>query len=157
MGYHPQVILAGRRINDKMGKFIAEKTVKMMISSRSPYQRKPGRGLRADLQGELSDLSNSRVPDIVAELKTSYGIEVLVHDPTADPDEARAFYGVALASFEELKDLDALVVAVAHSFYQQQSLENIVKKLIPGGCLIDVKAIFDPEEAAKMDVNFWRL
>jgi UDP-N-acetyl-D-galactosamine dehydrogenase len=96
------------------------------------------------------------VPDIIAELAT-YGIEVLVHDPTADPDEARAFYGVDLVPFEELKDLDALVAAVAHAFYKEQPLDKIVDKLIPGGCLMDVKSMFDPEEVAKMNVNFWRL
>ena len=96
------------------------------------------------------------MPDIAAELAT-YGIEVLVHDPTADPDEARAFYGVDLVSFAEMKNLDALVVAVAHSFYLEQPLDKIVEKLIPGGCLIDVKSMFDPEEIAKMNVNFWRL
>ncbi len=156
VGYHPEIILAGRRINDNMGKFIAEKTVKMMIAAGSHIKESRVGVLGLTFKENCPDLRNSRVPDIVAEL-TSYGIEVLVHDPTADPDEARAFYGVALASFEELKDLDALVVAVAHSFYQQQSLENIVKKLIPGGCLIDVKAVFDPVAVAKMDVNFWRL
>ena len=99
---------------------------------------------------------NSRVPDIVEEL-AAYGIEVLVHDPAADPDEAGAFYGVDLVSFEELKDLDALVVAVAHSYYGEQPLEKIVEKLIPGGCLIDVKSLFDPGEVEKYDVRFWRL
>jgi UDP-N-acetyl-D-galactosamine dehydrogenase len=156
VGYHPEIILAGRRINDNMGKFIAEKTVKMMIAAGSHIKESRVGVLGLTFKENCPDLRNSRVPDIVAELAT-YGIEVLVHDPVADPDEARAFYGVGLVSFEELKDLDALVVAVAHSFYGEQPLEKIVEKLIPGGCLIDVKSMFDPEAVEAFDVMFWRL
>ena len=156
VGYHPEIILAGRRINDNMGKFIAEKTVKMMIAAGSHIKESRVGVLGLTFKENCPDLRNSRVPDIAAELAT-YGIEVLVHDPTADPDEARAFYGVELVSFAEMKNLDALVVAVAHSFYLEQPLDKIVEKLIPGGCLIDVKSIFDPDEVAKMDVKFWRL
>jgi UDP-N-acetyl-D-galactosamine dehydrogenase len=156
VGYHPEIILAGRRINDNMGKFIAEKTVKMMIAAGSHIKESRVGVLGLTFKENCPDLRNSRVPDIAAELAT-YGIEVLMHDPTADPDEARAFYGVELVSFAEMKNLDALVVAVAHSFYLEQPLDKIVEKLISGGCLIDVKSIFDPDEVAKMDVKFWRL
>ena len=156
VGYHPEIILAGRRINDNMGKFIAEKTVKMMIAAGSHIKESRVGVLGLTFKENCPDLRNSRVPDIAAELAT-YGIEVLVHDPTADLDEAKAFYGVDLVPFQELKDLDALVAAVAHSFYLEQPLDKIVEKLIPGGCLMDVKSMFDPEEVAKMDVNFWRL
>jgi len=156
VGYHPEIILAGRRINDNMGKFIAEKTVKMMISAGSHIKESRVGVLGLTFKENCPDLRNSRVPDIVAELAT-YGIEVLVHDPVADPEEARGFYGVDLVSFVELKQLDALVMAVAHSFYNQQPLEKIAGKLISGGCLIDVKSMLDPAAVAKMDVNFWRL
>ena len=156
VGYHPEIILAGRRINDNMGKFIAEKTVKMMIAAGSHIKESRVGVLGLTFKENCPDLRNSRVPDIAAELAT-YGIEVLMHDPIADPDEAKAFYGVSLVSFEELKDLDALVVAVAHSFYVEQPLDKIVNKLIPGGCLIDVKSMFDPDAVERHDVRFWRL
>jgi len=156
VGYHPEIILAGRRINDNMGKFIAEKTVKMMIAAGSHIKESRVGVLGLTFKENCPDLRNSRVPDIVTELAT-YGIDVLVHDPVADPEEARAFYGVDLIPFEELNKLDALVVAVAHAFYGEQPLEKIGEKVISGGCLIDVKSMFDPEEVAEMDVDFWRL
>ena len=139
-----------------MGKFIAEKTVKMMIAAGSHIKESRVGVLGLTFKENCPDLRNSRVPDIAAELAT-YGIEVLVHDPTADPDEAKEFYGVDLVPFAELKDLDALVAAVAHSFYMEQPLDKIAEKLIPGGCLIDVKSMFDPESVEKYDVRFWRL
>ena len=156
VGYHPEIILAGRRINDNMGKFIAEKTVKMMIAAGSHIKESRVGVLGLTFKENCPDLRNSRVPDIVAELAT-YGIEVLVHDSMAEPDEARAFYGVDLVSFDHLESLDALVVAVAHSFYGEQGLDTVAGKVVPGGCLIDVKSMFDPEKVAKMNVNFWRL
>ena len=156
VGYHPEIILAGRRINDNMGKFIAEKTVKMMIAAGTHIKESKVGVLGLTFKENCPDLRNSRVPDIVAELAT-YGIDVLVHDPTADPDEARAFYGVDLVDFDVLEELDALVVAVAHSFYEEQGLDKVAGKVVPGGCLIDVKSLFDPEEVEKIDVNFWRL
>jgi len=87
----------------------------------------------------------------------SYGIDVLVDDPLAATAEAKAFYGIDLISYDKLENLDALVVAVAHSFYKEKGLAHVAGKIVPGGCLIDVKAMFDPVEAEKMDVNFWRL
>ena len=156
VGYHPEIILAGRRINDNMGKFIAEKTVKMMISAGSHIKESKVGVLGLTFKENCPDLRNSRVPDIVGEL-ASYGIDVLVNDPVADPVEARTFYGIDLISFDELKELDALVVAVAHSFYLEQPLEKIAEKLLPGGCLIDVKSMFDPKAVEKYDICFWRL
>jgi len=156
VGYHPEIILAGRRINDNMGKFIAEKTVKMMIAAGAHIKESRVGVLGLTFKENCPDLRNSRVPDIVEEL-ASYGIDVLVHDPKADPDEARAFYGVDLVSFDALERLDALVVAVAHSFYDEQGLDKVAEKVVPGGCLVDVKSMFDPGEVAKMGVNFWRL
>jgi UDP-N-acetyl-D-glucosamine/UDP-N-acetyl-D-galactosamine dehydrogenase len=156
VGYHPEIILAGRRINDNMGKFIAEKTVKMMIAAGSHIKESRVGVLGLTFKENCPDLRNSRVPDIVAELAT-YGIEVLVHDPMADADEAKAFYGVDLVSFDEMEGLDALVVAVSHSFYGEQGVDKVAGKVVPGGCLIDVKSMFDPVDVASYDLSFWRL
>jgi len=156
VGYHPEIILAGRRINDNMGKYVAEKTVKMMIAADSHIKESRVGVLGLTFKENCPDLRNSRVPDIVNELG-NYGIEVLVHDPMADPVEAKAFYDIDLISFENLSELDALVLAVSHEFYEEEGLKRLAQKLKPGGCLIDVKSMFDPEEVAKHPINFWRL
>jgi UDP-N-acetyl-D-galactosamine dehydrogenase len=156
VGYHPQVILAGRRINDGMSKFIAEKTVKMMIQSGMN-----GKGARVGVFGltfkeDCPDLRNSKVVDIIRELE-SYGMEVLVHDPVADGAEAEEHHDIRLQPWETMKDLSAIILAVAHRAYRQWPASEYVSRLAPGGCLIDVKSILDPEEVQKAGVSFWRL
>ena len=113
VGYHPQVILAGRRINDGMGKFIAEQTVKHMIRSGSPVKGAKVNVLGLTFKENCPDIRNTRVIDVIHEL-TSYGIEVHVHDPVADAAEARHEYGIELETWESLPRANALVVAVAH-------------------------------------------
>jgi UDP-N-acetyl-D-glucosamine/UDP-N-acetyl-D-galactosamine dehydrogenase len=156
MGYHPQVILAGRRINDNMGEFIAEKTVKLMIQA-----GRMAKGAKVGLLGltfkeDCPDLRNSRVVDIIRELE-SYGIYVHAHDPLADPDEARAFYGVALKPWADLQGMDALIIAVGHGAYREMKLDDFTGKLVSGGCIIDVKGILNPEDVRENGCHFWRL
>ncbi len=156
VGYHPEIILAGRRINDNMGKYVAEKTVKMMISADLHIKESRVGVMGLTFKENCPDLRNSRVPDIVKELST-YGIEVLVHDPMANPEEAKAFYDIELISYESLQDLDAVVLAVSHSFYANEGMDGLTRKLVPGGCLIDVKSMFGLKESAKYDLHYWRL
>ena len=156
LGYHPQVILAGRRINDGMGKFIAEKTVKHMIAAGSVV-----RGAKVNVMGltfkeDCGDLRNSKVIDIIKELK-SYGVDVHVTDPTADPEEAMHEYGVRLETWEALPRADAVVAAVAHKAYQAMSVQEIGRKLVPGGAFIDVKAAFDVRAMQEAGFKLWRL
>ena len=156
LGYHPQVILAGRRINDGMGKFIAEQTIKQMIATGSYIK-----GARVNILGltfkeNCADLRNSKVIDIITELK-SYGVEVFVSDAWADPEEAMHEYGVRLLPWEELPRADAVVAAVAHKEYTALSLEDIGKKIIKGGAFIDVKACFDQAQLAEAGYAVWRL
>jgi UDP-N-acetyl-D-galactosamine dehydrogenase len=113
LGYHPQVILAGRRINDGMGKFIAEQTIKHMIAAGSYIKGAKVNVLGLTFKEDCGDLRNSKVIDIIRELQ-SYGVDVHVTDPTADPEEAMHEYGVKLETFEELPRADAVVAAVAH-------------------------------------------
>ena len=156
VGYHPEVILAGRRINDGMGKFVAEKCVKIIIrSGQNPKGARVGI-LGLTFKEGCPDLRNSKVVDIVRELE-SYGIHVLVHDPLADPDEAERSYGITLHQWEELADLGALIIAVPHRAYREKALQEFVAKLTPQGCLIDVKSILDPDEVKKTGTQFWRL
>ncbi len=155
-GYHPQVILAGRRINDGMGKFIAEQTLKSMIACGSYVK-----GARVNILGltfkeNCADLRNSKVMDIIKELR-SYGVEVFVHDPYADPDEAMQEYGVRLLPWEDLPRADAIVSAVSHKQFTSFSVEDFQKKLIKGGCFIDVKSFFNPIEFEQAGIKVWRL
>ena len=156
VGYHPQVILAGRRINDGMGKYIAEQTVKTMIRSGSSI-----RGARINVLGltfkeNCPDLRNSRVVDVIAELR-EYGCDVLVHDPIASPAAAEHEYGLALTSWEELPRADALLLCVPHDQFTARTVDEYATKLIPAGTFIDVKSAFDPSALSRAGFRVWRL
>ena len=156
LGYHPQVILAGRRINDGMGKYIAEQTVKQMIASGSYIKGAKVNVLGLTFKENCADLRNSKVVDIINELK-SYGVDVSVHDPDGDPAEALRDYGVRLLPWGDLPRADAIVAAVAHRQYQQLTLEEITRKVVKGGCFVDVKAGFDAAGLAGAGLRVWRL
>ncbi len=157
MGYHPEMILAGRRINDGMGKHIAERTVKMLIAA-----GKQVRGARVAVLGitfkeDVPDLRNTKVIDIINELQ-DYGIEVVVSDPLADPVEARTYYNVELQPLSEIHNLDAVVLAVMHRVYLDSGLTGIAGRCADSNALvIDVKGCFNPEEAEELGVTYWRL
>jgi UDP-N-acetyl-D-galactosamine dehydrogenase len=156
LGYHPQVILAGRHINDGMGKFIAEQTVKNMIAAGSYVKGARVNVLGLTFKENCADLRNSKVGDVINELK-SYGIEVFVHDPWADPEEAMHEYGVRLFAWDELPRADAIVAAVSHQQLVALSVEDIQRKLIKGGCFIDVKAAFDRATLEQAGIRVWRV
>jgi UDP-N-acetyl-D-glucosamine/UDP-N-acetyl-D-galactosamine dehydrogenase len=156
LGYHPQVILAGRRINDGMGKFIAEQTVKQMIANGSYIKGSRVNVLGLTFKEDCADLRNSKVVDIINELK-SYGCEVFVHDPEADPEEAMHEYDVRLHTWEQLPRADAVVAAVAHKQYRDLSAEDICRKVIKGGCFVDVKASFNQSAIESAGLHVWRL
>lgn len=156
VGYHPQVILAGRRINDGMGKFIAEKTVKLMAQNGSPVRGAKVNVLGLTFKEDCLDLRNSKVPDIVAELN-SYGVETSVFDPFVSDAEARHEYGIGLTAWQDLPSADALIIAVAHRSFVDASLAELLEKLRPGGCVIDVKACLDPGKLRSAGLPYWRL
>jgi len=156
LGYHPQVILAGRRINDGMGKYIAEQTVKKMIETGSHVKGAKVNVLGLTFKENCADLRNSKVVDIVNELK-SYGVEVFVHDPEADPEEALHEYGERLHAWDDLPRAHAIVAAVAHRQYAEFSAEEIGRKLVKGGCFMDVKAGFEAAELGAAGISVWRL
>ncbi len=157
VGYHPQVILAGRRINDSMGKFVAERAIKMMMQAKviNTNARQVG-VLGLTFKENCPDLRNSKVIDIIDELK-SYGMEVKVHDPRVDPAEAKRVYGLDLCSWEELRELGALIFAVPHKELLAKSVVELVGTLAKGGCLLDVKSVLDMVAIRETGVNFWRL
>jgi UDP-N-acetyl-D-galactosamine dehydrogenase len=156
LGYHPQVILAGRRINDGMGKFIAEQTIKQMIAAGSYIKGAKVNVLGLTFKENCGDLRNSKVIDIIRELQ-SYGVEVFVTDPLADPAEAVHEYGVHLTRWEDLPRADAIVAAVAHKEYQGLTVEDLGRKLVKGGAFIDVKAAFNLRALQSSGVTVWRL
>jgi len=156
LGYHPQVILAGRRINDGMGKYIAEQTVKQMIAGGSSVKGAKVNVLGLTFKENCADLRNSKVIDIINDLR-SYGVDVAVHDPEADAAEALHEYGVALAAWDDLPRADAIVAAVAHRSYQALSIAQIGRKLIDGGSFVDVKAGFDEAALVAAGMRVWRL
>ena len=156
LGYHPQVILAGRRINDGMGKYIAEQTIKQMIASGSYIKGAKVNVLGLTFKENCADLRNSKVVDIINELK-SYGADVFVHDPEGDPAEALHEYGVVLHRWEDLPRADAIVAAVAHKHYQALSVEEISRKVVKNGCFVDVKAGFDAAAFKAAGIAVWRL
>jgi UDP-N-acetyl-D-galactosamine dehydrogenase len=156
LGYHPQVILAGRRINDGMGKYVAEQTVKHLIQAGFNVKGADVIVLGLTFKENCPDLRNSRVIDVIRELE-SYGANVHVHDPVADADEARHEYGVELASWERLPVANAIVAAVAHSEFRARPLSAYVDKLAPGGVFADVKCQADAAALRSRGVTVWRL
>ncbi|AKU23091.1 nucleotide sugar dehydrogenase [Massilia sp. NR 4-1] len=156
IGYHPQVILAGRRINDGMAKFVAEKTVKEMIAAGFHVKGSKVNVIGLTFKENCPDLRNSKVADVVAELR-SYGVDVHVHDPVADADEAMHEYGIKLDNWEDLPVADAIVAAVSHKELLARPLTDLEEKLNKGGCFIDVKSQFDLAALREAGFNVWRL
>ena len=156
LGYHPQVILAGRRINDGMGKFIAEQTIKHMIRAGNPIKDANVIVLGLTFKENCPDLRNSKVIDVINELK-AYGANVYVHDPVPDAAEARHEYGIDLTAWDDLPKVDAIVAAVAHHEFMQKPLADFLAKLNKNGCFIDVKSAFDLNALRDKGVTVWRL
>jgi UDP-N-acetyl-D-galactosamine dehydrogenase len=156
LGYHPQVILAGRRINDGMGKYIAEQTVKQMIQAGFPVKRAKINVLGMTFKENCPDLRNSRVIDVIRELQ-SYGADVHVHDPVANAEEAVHEYGVTLAPWDELPRAHALVLAVAHREFRARPVDHFVAKMEAGGLFVDVKCQADAESLRARGLSVWRL
>jgi UDP-N-acetyl-D-glucosamine/UDP-N-acetyl-D-galactosamine dehydrogenase len=156
LGYHPQVILAGRRINDGMGKHVAEQTVKRLIQAGFPVNGSNVSVLGLTFKEDCPDLRNSRVIDVIRELR-DYGANVHVHDPVAWPDDAMREYGVELKPWEQLPRADAIVVAVAHRVLVERLLADYLAKLSPRGVVADVKGVLDVACLASQGVTVWRL
>jgi UDP-N-acetyl-D-glucosamine/UDP-N-acetyl-D-galactosamine dehydrogenase len=154
-GYYPQVILSGRRINDGMGSFIAQRLVKLLIAAERPVK-----GARIGIAGitfkeDVPDLRNSRVPDIVAEL-CEFGIAPMVTDPLADPAEAEREYGIKLVAREAFVELDGLILAVPHRVLGEAGWNALFASLGPGGVLVDVKSAVS-RDTVPPNLHYWAL
>ncbi|NLO40424.1 MAG: nucleotide sugar dehydrogenase [Ruminiclostridium sp.] len=157
MGYHPEVILAGRRINDTMGKYVAENTVKLLI--KADKQIKGARVLMMGLtfKEDVPDARNSKVVDIIRELQ-EYGIEVLVSDPVAEKEDVLREYGIKLSDFDAVDNVDAIVLAVGHKEYKAIPLDKLQEKFSEGKkVLLDVKGIYSPHKARESGYMYWSL
>jgi len=155
LGYQPEVILAGRRINNNVGPYLAQRLVKMLIA-----QGLAVKGARVGVLGltfkeDCNDLRNSKVPDILAELR-QFGIEPLIHDPRGDPAEAAHEYGLTLDRLEDYAALDGLIVAVSHREYLELGQARLVAMLRDGGCFVDVKSVFSPAQMSR-GIRYWSL
>jgi UDP-N-acetyl-D-galactosamine dehydrogenase len=155
VGYHPQVILAGRRINDGMGAYIAQRLVKMLIAADHRVKNTRIGILGLAFKEDVPDLRNSRVPDIVAELR-AFGIAALVHDPLASAEEAKHEYGIELCPMAGLRDLDGLVLAVPHREFRAGDFAALFATLKPSGVLIDVKSVID-RARVPAGIAYWSL
>lgn len=159
-GYHSQIILSGRRINDDMGKYVAENVVKQLIKADVSIKNAKVGCLGITFKEDCPDARNSKVNDILVELK-EYGVKPIVCDPVADAPDAEKFYGVKLVNIEELKDLDCLIIAVAHQEFKTLSNEDLAKmfKDVPNDkkIIVDVKGVRQKDELLALGYNYWRL
>lgn len=155
-GYQPEVILAGRRINDHVGKYIAEQTIKQMIHAGYTIKGAKVAILGLTFKENCPDLRNSKVIDIIRELN-DYSIECLVHDPIADPNAAKQLYDVDLQSWNDIQHVDTMVIAVAHDQYRHYSLNEFHEKMDNHSIIIDVKSILNKQECQENGIQLWRL
>lgn len=156
LGYRPEVILAGRRINDGMGKYIADQTVKNMIHAGSQIKGTKAAVLGLTFKENCKDIRNSKVIDVIHELQ-SFGLEILVHDPIADKEEALKEYEIELLEWEEIYDVDAIILCVAHQFYRELAPFEYAEKYSHGKVLTDVKSILDKKAFIAMNIHIWNL
>jgi len=156
LGYHPQVILAGRRINDGMGAYIAQETVKKMIGNGVQVKGAKVNVLGLTFKENCPDLRNSKVVDVIRELQ-SFGCVVSVHDPLGEAREAEHEYGISLTAWDDLPECDAIVAAVSHTAYLEKPLAALTAKLKPGGAFTDVKSAYDPAAVQAAGYQLWRL
>lgn len=156
IGYHPEVILAGRRINDHMGKYLAERTVKKMIEVGRPVKGADVLVMGLTFKENCPDLRNSRVIDVINELR-EYGVNVLVWDPVAEPHEALEEYGIELIDIKDINHLDAVIAAVSHNEIVATDLAMLADITGPNAPFMDVKSVFDRDAVATAGFSLWRL
>ncbi len=156
LGYYPQVILAGRRINDGMAAYIAQQTVKQMTSAGINIKDAAVTVLGLTFKENCPDLRNSKVADVVREL-ADYGCKVSVHDPMAEARDAHKEYGIDLVPWQDLPQADALVAAVSHKPYLDMPLSEMLTKVKPGGVFVDIKSAYDATALNAAGRKVWRL
>lgn len=156
VGYHPQVILAGRRINDGMGAHIARKAIQLMIRAGRNIKGARVNVLGLAFKENCPDIRNTKVMDVIRELR-EFGVEVHVHDPVADAHDALDQYDIRLCQWDDLPAADAMILAVAHRHYLEKPAAELRSKIVRGGCFVDIKSLFDPAVFLREGLHVWRL
>lgn len=158
LGYHSQIILAGRKINDNMGKHVASNVIKELIRANINIKNAKIAILGLTFKENVPDVRNTKVIDIIKELE-DYGIEIIVHDPVADPEDVKREFNLDLAKEEELKDLDCVILAVPHNSYKEKyTLESILSLYKnKHGVFVDIKGMFEKSECEAKGLNYWSL
>lgn len=160
LGYHSQVILSGRRINDDMGKYVAENTIKTLIRADIPIKNANVAILGFTFKENVPDTRNTKIIDIIREL-SEYGVIATVSDPIADPDEADRLYGIRFTPLKDIRDADAIILAVAHSDYKALSIEdfNRMYRQDPNNkkVMIDIKGVLDRRMCMTEGHHYWSL
>ena len=154
-GYNSEVILAGRRINDNMGRYVAQRTVKMLVNANIPVKGARVGVLGLTFKEDVNDIRNSKVPTIVHELR-EFGVTTLLHDPHANAAETKHEYNLSLNQLEEFRALDGIVFAVSHKEYIAMGAEKLKGCLRDGGIFMDVKSAFDSAQLGP-NVKYWSL
>jgi UDP-N-acetyl-D-galactosamine dehydrogenase len=155
VGYQPEVILAGRRINNNVATFLATKMTKLLIASDIPVRRARVGILGLTFKEDVNDLRNSKVPDIMKEL-AAFGIDAVIHDPHADAAEAMHEYGIKLTKWEDVRNLDGLIIAVGHQAYRDMGQDKLLSLVRHGGIVIDAKSVLKPAEIDR-GIRYWSL
>ncbi len=159
IGYHSEIILSGRKINDDMGKYVAESTVKQMIKAGIPVNGSKVGILGVTFKENCPDVRNTKVVDVIKEL-AEYGVETIVSDPEADRDDLLHEYGIELVEVGDLRGLDAVIIAVPHNAFKEIHFETIEKsygKHLKQKVLMDIKGIYNRNEAEEFGFTYWRL
>lgn len=156
LGYYPDLIATSRKINESLSTFIVDQTIKKLINLDILIKKARIAVLGLTYKENCNDLRDTRVINIINELLT-YNIKVFIHDPIADPVIAKKEYGIDLSSFESIKDVDAIIIAVAHNYYKQLAPQELIKKLNTHGIIMDIKEMLNPADFANSGVQIWRL
>jgi len=156
LGYHPQVILAGRKINDEVAKFIAEKTVKLMINQGHKIKNAKIAILGLTFKENCPDLRNSKVFDIITEL-SDFGVDVKIYDPWVNIDELDEKYKKIFTQFDKMEKLEGIILAVSHKNFKELSPKDYMNKINPGGVFIDIKGVYNKDLFGFFDGSYWRL
>lgn len=155
-GYHPEVILAGRRINDGMGAYVARKTIQQLIHARHNIKGARVNVLGLTFKENCADIRNTKVIDIIREL-AEFGVETFIHDPHADPEAVWHEYQIRLRSWASLPVAEATILAVPHQSFLDRQPADFLQKIIPDGCFIDIKAVLDKQAFSDKGIQVWRL
>ena len=156
LGYRSDLILAGRRLNDGMAKFIADQAIKMMVAADTKIKGSNVNILGLVFKEDVRDLSNSKIVDVIKELR-SYGVNVSVHDPLANLDDAKQRYGIDILDWDSLPIADAMILAVPHHVFVDKTLPVLLSKLTKGGCFLDLRGTYEINEINSLGFKAWRL